>query len=147
MNFAPEIQLSPEQAAAMARGLYAVAHADGIHEQEAALVAAFWEEAGGSEKALHELQHHKAITSDELATALGSVELRRLFIKTALLLAFADGQVSGKESELVREFTAKLGLAGELATLEGQVKDFLLSQLSHIQNTDALTEIAKKLAI
>ena len=146
MNFAPEIQLSPEQAAAMARGLYAVAHADGIHEQEAALVAAFWEEAGGSERALSELQH-KPITSDELAGALSSIELRRLFVKTALLLAFADGQVSKKESELVRDFTAKLGLADELAMLEGQVKDFLLSQLAHIQNTDALTEIAKKLAI
>lgn len=147
MNFAPEIQLSPEQAAAMARGLYAVAHADGIHEQEEALVAAFWEEAGGSERALGELRHHKPISSDELAGALTSAELRRLFIKTALLLAFADGQVSGKESELVREFTAKLGLGGELAALEGQVKDFLLSQLAHIKNTDALTEIAKKLAI
>lgn len=147
MNFAPEIQLSPEQAAAMARGLYAVAHADGIHEQEAALVAAFWEEAGGSEQALSELRHHKPISSEELAEALSSGELRRLFVKTALLLAFADGQVSGKESELVRDFTAKLGLGGELAALEGQVKDFLLSQLAHIQNTDALTEIAKKLAI
>jgi tellurite resistance protein len=147
MNFAPEIHLTPEQAAAMARGLYAVAHADGIHESEAALVAGFWEEAGGSEKALADLARHKPITSDELAHALPAVELRRLFIKTALLLAFADGQVSGQESELVREFTAKLGLGGELSALEGQVTDYLLSQLAHIQNTDALAQIAKKLAI
>ena len=147
MNFAPDIQLEPAQATAMARGLYAIAHADGLHEREAALVAGFWEEAGGSEKALEELGKHPPITSAELAQAMPSVELRRLFIKTALLLAFADGQVSGKESELVREFTHKLGLGGELADLEGQVKDFLLSQLAHIHNTDALTEIAKKLAI
>lgn len=147
MNFAPEIQLTPEQAAAIARGLYAVAHADGIHEQEANLIAGFWEEAGGSEHALGELKSHKPITGEELASALPSPELRRLFIKTALLLAFADGEVSAKESALVRELTAKLGLGGELGALEGQVKDFLLSQLSHIQNTDAVIEIAKKLAI
>ena len=147
MNFAPEIHLDPAQATAMARGLYAIAHADGIHEREAALIAGFWEEAGGSDKALAELASGQAITSTELASAMPSVEMRRLFIKTALLLAFADGQVSAKESEVVREFTHKLGLAGELTDLEGQVKDFLLSQLAHIHNTDALTEIAKKLAI
>ena len=147
MNFAPEIQLEPAQATAMARGLYAIAQADGLHEGEAALIAGFWEEAGGSEKALADLAQGQPITSAELGHAMPSVELRRLFIKTALLLAFADGQVSGKESELVREFTHKLGLGGELEALEGQVKDFLLSQLAHIHNTDALTEIAKKLKI
>ena len=40
-----------------------------------------------------------------------------------------------------------LGLSAELSTLETQVKEFLLSQLSHIANTDALVEIAKKLKI
>lgn len=147
MNFAPDIQLAPDQATAMARGLYAIAQADGLHEREAALVAGFWEEAGGSERALAELTKGEPITSAELAHAMPSVELRRLFIKTALLMAFADGAVSSKESELVREFTHKLGLAGELDALEGQVKDFLLSQLAHIHNVDALTEIAQKLKI
>ncbi len=147
MNFAPDIQLEPAQATAMARALYAIAQADGLHEREAALVAGFWEEAGGSEKALAELASKEPISSSELASAIPSVEQRRVFIKTALLLAFADGQVSGKESELVREYTHKLGLGAELEALEGQVKDFLLSQLAHIHNTAALTEIAKKLAI
>jgi len=147
MMFAPEIHLDPAQATAMARGLYAVAQSDGLHEREAALIGGFWEEAGGSEHALEQAVKGTPITGTELATALPSVELRRLFIKTALLMAFADGQVSGKESVLVRELTGQLGLSSELAAMEGQVKDFLLSQLAHIHNTDALTEIAKKLAI
>ena len=147
MMFAPEINLEPAQATAMARGLYAVAQADGLHEREAALIAGFWEEAGGNEQALEQLTQHAAITSSELANALPSLELRRLFIKTALLMAFADGQVTNKESVLVREFTTQLGLADELTAMQDQVKDFLLSQLAHIHNTDALTEIAKKLEI
>ncbi len=147
MNFAPEIQLTPAQAAAIARGLYAVAHADGIHEQETTLINLFWKEVGGTEHALGELKSHPEITGEELCRALPSGDLRRLFVKTALLLAFADGEVSAKESAIVRDFTTKLELGGELANLEGQVKDFLLSQLSHIQNTDAVIEIAKKLAI
>ena len=99
------------------------------------------------EHALGELKSHPEITGEELCKALPSGDLRRLFVKTALLLAFADGEVSAKESALVREFTAKLHLGEELGVLEGQVKDFLLSQLSHIKNTDAVIEIAKKLAI
>jgi tellurite resistance protein len=147
MLFAPEIHLDPASAAAMARGLYAVAQSDGLHEREAALIAGFWEETGGSEQSLEQLIKGAPITAAELAAALPSLELRRLFVKTALLMAFADGQVSGKESALCRDLTAQLGLSSELAALEGQVKDFLLSQLAHIHNTDALTEIAKKLAI
>jgi tellurite resistance protein len=147
MNFLPEIPLTQFQAEAIARGLFAIAHADGVHEREEALVASFWAEAGGSDRALSELSRRQAITTEELSTALSTPELRRVFLKTALLLAFADGQVSRKESELVRHYSKELGLDAELSTLEEQVKEYLLGQLAHIHNTQALVEIAKKLAI
>lgn len=147
MNFFPEIPLTQFQAEAIARGLFTIAHSDGLHEREAALVASFWAEAGGSRHALSELANREAIGTAELAGVLATPELRRVFLKTALLLAFADGQVSTKESELVRHYAAELELAAELPTLESQVKEYLLSQLSHIHNTQALVEIAKKLAI
>jgi hypothetical protein len=62
-------------------------------------------------------------------------------------MAFADGNVSEQESKLVRTYADALALTSELATLEAEVKDYLLSQLSHIHNTEAVLEIAKKLAI
>mgnify|MGYP000013376485 FL=1 len=147
MNFFPEIPLTTAQAEAIARGLFHIAQSDGLHEREAALVASFWADAGGSMNALSELARSGPLSSAELSAVLDTTELRRLFVKTALLLAFADGQVSGKESDLVRQYAGELGLGGELAHLEEQVKEYLLGQLSHIHNTAALAEIAKKLKI
>ncbi|HPH25408.1 MAG TPA: TerB family tellurite resistance protein [Pseudomonadota bacterium] len=147
MNFFPEIKLETEQAEAIAKGLFAIARSDGLHEREAALVASFWSETGGSMQALAQLERSGTVSAAELAAALTTDDQRRLFVKTALLLAFADGQVTGHESTLVRTYTEALGLSAELSTLETQVKEFLLSQLSHIANTDALVEIAKKLKI
>ena len=147
MNFFPEIPLTTGQAEAMARALFPIAQSDGLHEREAALVASFWAEAGGSMDALSDLAQLAPPTAEDLAAVLDTPELRKLFVKTALLLAFADGQVSGKESELVRKYAHDLGQGESLAHLEEQVKEYLLGQLSHIHNTEALTQIAKKLAI
>mgnify|MGYP000941449611 FL=1 len=147
MNFFPEIQLTHAQAEAIARSLFHIAHSDGLHEREAALVASFWAEAGGSSNSLSDLARRGPLSTEELTAVLDTPELRKLFVKTALLLAFADGQVSGAESELVRKYAADLGLSDSLSTLEAQVKEYLLSQLSHIHNTHALAQIAKKLAI
>ncbi len=147
MNFFPEIPLTTAQAEAIARGLFHIAHSDGLHEREAALVASFWAESGGAMNALSDLARRGPLPLEELVAVLDTAELRKLFVKTALLLAFADGQVSGAESELVRKYAADLGLSDSLGHLEEQVKEFLLSQLSHIHNTQALAQIAKKLAI
>ena len=147
MNFFPEIQLTHAQAEAIARSLFHIAHSDGLHEREAALVASFWAEAGGSSNSLSDLARRGPLSTEELTAVLDTEDLRKLFLKTALLLAFADGQVSGAESELVRKYAADLGLGESLGTLETQVKEYLLLQLSHIHNTQALVQIAKKLAI
>lgn len=147
MNFFSEINVEKNHAEAIARGLFAIAHSDGLHEREAALVGSFWADTGGSFHALASLERSAAITGEELAAALGNAPLRRVFLKTALLMAFADGKVSEQESTLVRTYADALGLTSELSTLEAEVKDYLLSQLAHIHNSEALAEIAKKLAI
>ena len=147
MNFFSEINVEKNHAEAMARGLFAIAHSDGLHEREAALVGSFWADTGGSFHALASLERSSAITGEELAAALDNTPLRRVFLKTALLMAFADGKVSEQESTLVRTYADALGLTSELSTLEAEVKDYLLSQLAHIHNSEGLAEIAKKLAI
>lgn len=147
MNFFPEIKLETHQAEAIARGLFAIAHADGVHEREAALIASFWSDAGGKFSALSQLERSEPISAEDLGSVLNTKELRHLFLKTAVLMAFADGNVSSQEKKLVREYAKKLELDGELSALALEVRDYLLSQLAHIHNTNALSEIAKKLTI
>src|SRR5947208_2207094 len=132
MEFFEEIAIDAPQAEAIARGLYAVAAADGVHEREAALIASFYGEAGGTPRALAELERRELISASELAAALHTDKQRRLFVKTAFLLALADGAISAAERQRIGAFAAALGVAGEpLAQLEQSVKEYLLAQLSH----------------
>src|SRR5262252_2025164 len=137
MDFFSEIAIDSAQAEAIARGLYAVAKADGLHAQEQALIASFYTEAGGTPRGLADLERREAIKPAELAAALHTVDQRRLFLKTALLLAWADGDVSGPERQCIGEYAHALEIgADELGRLELGVKEYLLGQLSHLKNSE-----------
>jgi tellurite resistance protein len=145
-DFFPEMHLERGAAEAIARGLYAIARVDGLHDREAGLIASFWIEAGGGAGALSDLERGSAIEPAELATALHSAAERRLFVKTAILLTWADGEVSDAERKSVHSFARALGVDdAALEQLDASVKDFLLGHLVHLQNTDATRAVAKKL--
>jgi tellurite resistance protein len=147
MEFFQETELSHGAAEAMARGLYAVAQCDGMHEREAGLIASFWIDAGGG-GSLSDLERGATITPKELAAALHSNDERMLFIKTAILLTWADGKVTDAEHASVSSFATALGIdSATVEKLEAGVKDYLLGQLAHVQNTDATRAVAKKLKV
>src|SRR5689334_13969643 len=125
-DFFPEVDLSRGAAEAIARGLYAIARVDGLHEREAGLIASFWIEAGGGSGALSDLERGADIEPAELARLLTSTTERQLFIKTALLLTWADGSVSAAEQKAVKAFAAALGVDdATLDKLDASVKDYL----------------------
>ncbi len=80
MEFFPEINLDRRAAEGLARGLFAVAAVDGVHEAEAALIASFWSDTGGGDQALAELRRGALITPAELAAVLQTEQERRLFV-------------------------------------------------------------------
>jgi tellurite resistance protein len=146
-DLSPEMDVTQSQAEALARGLYAVARADGeVHEREAALIAQLFAEAVDHPSQLGTLARESQVQPAELAVALPRADLRRMFIKTALLLAHLDNVYSPAEAKLVGEFAAAMEIGkADLAELETQAKEYLLSQLSHLTNTAAVAEVAKKL--
>jgi tellurite resistance protein len=146
MGLSPEQNLSAAEAETFARGLYAIARCDGVHEREAALIASFWADTGGGPQALAELARRDSITAKELADHLADAETRSLFIKTAILLGWADGNFSDGERKLVAEFAKALSVS-DIPTLEAQVKEYLLSHLTHLQNSASAAAVAKKLSI
>jgi len=148
IDFYPEIDVTQAAAEAIARGLYTIAKVDGLHEREEALVASFWAEVGGGAHALAELQRGAPITSAELAAALTTPPLRALFVKTALLLTWADGKVTDAERKITTDFATALGVgAAELSKLDASVKEYLLAHLAPIQNTSAVAAVAKRLGV
>lgn len=147
MSFSPEIALDATQAEAIARGLFAVAKCDGIHEREAALVASFWGDVGGGAAALADLERRPKISEDELSAALPSPELRLMFLKSCVLLAWADGRESDAERAIIGRFAEALGQKAQLGAIEDGVKEYLLGHLSHLANTDATVEVAKSMKL
>src|SRR5258707_1113605 len=121
-DFFPEVNLERSAAEAIARGLYAIARVDGLHEREAGLIASFWIEAGGGSGSLSDLERSGDIGPGELATALRSDQERQLFVKTAILLTWADGSVSPAEQQAVADFAKALAVDdGTVAKLEASV--------------------------
>ena len=143
MDFFTEIDIDQAQAEAIARGLFAVARVDGVHEREPALIASFYGDTGGGGRSLAELEAREPIKPAELAAGLPSADHRRLFVKTAILLAWADGTVTAAERSSIEQYASALGVAkDELARLEDGVKDFLLGQVAHLTNTAATRKVA-----
>ena len=148
MDFFHEVQLDEPQAEAMARGLYAVARCDGVHAREAALVASFYNETGAQAHSLAELERRQNITGEELAAALPESVQRRLFVKTAILLAWADGRVTPAEQRVIGEYAAALGLTqDEVDRLDESVKEYLLAHVAHVKNVEATRQVVQKLQL
>lgn len=148
MDFFPEISLTDGEAELIALGLLAVARADGqLHSRELALVQSFYGDVveGG---VLRRLESESDITPEVLASGLTRQPVPMLFIKSAILCAFADGDYHALEKAKVGEYAAALGIgAVALEELEQSVKEFLLSQLNHLQNREAALEVAKELKV
>jgi hypothetical protein len=154
MDFFPEIDVGALQAEAIARGLYTIAAVDGVHERELALIAEFHNaaaagDAGDASSLAASVASFARITPLEpeaLAPLLTGAPLRELFIKAAFLLAWADGSVSPAERAKIGAFGKALAVSPEAqATLEAQVKDYLLRPLAHLANVEAASAVAKKL--
>lgn len=147
-DLSPETEIREDQAEAIARGLIAVAKADGhIHEREAALISDFYAATTDRAADLTAMQRADAATGEYLAATLQSAELRRMFLKTAMLLAYIDGKYSVAESKLIGEYGEALGYGSDLPAMEQEVKEFMLSQLTGIKNTEAVAEVAKELKV
>ena len=142
-----EIEIREDQAEAIARGLYAVARADGnVHEREAAMISEFFNSTTDHPSHLASLERAPLITPANLAAILATKDVRRLFVKTAILLAYVDGHYAPAEQKTVGEYAKACGIdSKELAQLEHAVKDYMLGHLSHLQNVQAVVEVSKSL--
>jgi tellurite resistance protein len=151
MEFFPEVDLSATQAEAMARGLYAVALVDGLHERELALIANFFgdtAEGRPEHVGAASLQRLGPLEPAALAAVLTEGPHRELFLKTAYLLAWADGEVSAGERGTIDGFAGALEASADIRKrLEAEVKDYLLRPFASLINVEGAAAVAKKLGL
>ena len=144
-EFLPEIEIREDQAEAIARGLYAVARADGnVHEREAAMIGEFFNSTTAHPADLGALARAPKVEPENLAAMLPTPALRQLFIKTALLLAYVDGEYAAGEQNMIAGYAKAMNIT-DLAGLEAQVKDYLIGHLAHLHNVQGVADVAKSL--
>lgn len=117
-QFVAEIEVSQQAAVFIASGLRELAEVDGVHERELALIEAF-EDGLVFERVPFDLRGDHPLVSDDL---------QDLFMRSAILLALADGAVSELEGDLIGRYATAFGMSPRrLAMLWRDVKCYLLS--------------------
>lgn len=146
--FYQEQDLSFEQVQCLTAAMYAVAKVDGVHDREMALIREFYD--GCTMAGAPSLEDVVRVDFDlaQAKSLFASPELASLMIKSLILLAFADGTYADAEDDLIKNYSSGLGLsAAQLEGLKSATKEHLLASLSHVQNIEALTDVAKALSL
>ncbi len=141
---------TPEQTTAWLRGLLALAWADGHFDpQEQELITALTHEELETEQDVSALE---PISPEELATVLGKQSnTAENFLRTAVMVALADGVYSADEDELLHQFCEAMELKIEaLDSLRHTIEDFTetpdpqtsdISQPHQKQSPDVLSPV------
>jgi hypothetical protein len=145
-EFFPEQDLTFEQVKALTRAMLTLARVDGVHDNEMKLVREFYESCTrAGDPRLEDIATGR-LEPDQAKGLFNTPELARMFVKSLILLAFADGHYAKAEDEMIRSYAGAVGLQrGDVDRLLEATKEYLLTGLTHVQNLDALKEVSKKL--
>lgn len=116
--------MRPEQAEVFARGLYYLADIDGIDDREVELIRAFLDEVGRPDL-LGKLPTGSFDPTDA-AEFLETSFLRRVFLRTAIVLIRADGKVTDEEREAIAAIAFAFGLEPALAELMSEAEGLVI---------------------
>ena len=145
-DFFAQHDLTFDQVKVLTHAMMAVARVDGVHDNEMRLVREFYESCARTGDPRLEDVAGGPFDPAIAKTQFDTPELAKMFVKSLILLAFADGEYARLEDDLIREYAEVLGVSGEqVSGLHEATKEYLLASLSHIQNLDALKAVAKKL--
>ncbi|MEM6713773.1 MAG: Mo-dependent nitrogenase C-terminal domain-containing protein [Cyanobacteria bacterium P01_F01_bin.56] len=109
-----ESPYTPEQIKVWFRGLLTIAWADGhFDEEEKSLITSMTQEEFAPNIGFFDAL--QPISSEELANALGQqAETAETFLRTAVMVALADGVYSTEEDQKLHSFCTALGLENQL---------------------------------
>lgn len=145
-EFFSQQDLDFQQVRCLTHALMALAKVDGIHDNEMQLIRQFYDSCSrAGDPRLEDFAGGK-FDPNTAKDLFATPELRALYVKSLILLAFADGVYAQEEDDLIHQYAAAVGVSrDEVAQLSEATKDYLFSSLAHVQNIDALKEVKKRL--
>ncbi len=143
--FVPE-DLSFAQVKVLTHAMFAVAKAEGVHDQEMRLIREFYESCTRAGDPPLDQVAGGSFNIADAKPLFDTPELAKMFTKSMLLLAYADGRYAQVEDDLVRAYARGLGLEDqEVDQLLEATREYLMQSLAHVQNLEALRDVQKRL--
>jgi|SRR4051812_45885945 uncharacterized tellurite resistance protein B-like protein len=142
------IDLELRHVRVMVQGMMRIAHSDGTHPRELALIRAFYESCRADAKGLAEFDDlvNVPYEPESAKEVFDTPELKSAFLTSCFLVAYADGNVSDAEAKTLVQMGKELGVEGAaFEEARERVKDQLLQQLTGSENLVALAKIASQL--
>lgn len=147
MSFEQADNLTPAQVKALVASMLAVAHVDGIHPEELALIRTFYEgSATTGAPAFDTLIDSHGEAATLLAAAGGGADFAEQLVLMCLMAGYADGHLSAGERSLVDQLAQGAGVPpAKVEELLQQVKDTLIGSLAHLPDAQSVADLAKTL--
>src|SRR5262245_14324469 len=112
-SFFLEQNLDFEQVKVLTHALMTLARVDGIHDNEMSLVREFYRSCSRAGDPRLEEVAGGAFDIERAKQLFDTPELSKLFVKSLILLAFADGTYATEEDRLIRVWASALGVSGQ----------------------------------
>jgi len=136
-----------EDVRVLTHAMMALARVDGVHDNEMALVRNFYESCARSgDPSLEEIAGGEFDPEQAKLRFSDDDKKRAIFVKSLILMAYADGRYADKERAMVETMAETVGVSSEeLERLREATVDFMMGGLSHIKNVEALREVRRNL--
>ena len=135
------------QVIALVESMLSTARVDGVHPQEVALIAKFYEEQRKPDMPAFDAVMAAAGKDPGLLPKVGSdSEFAEQLVLMCLMTGYADGRLSDDERSHVLGLARQVGVSAQrVGELLIQVKDSLIASLAHLPDPESVAALAKTL--
>lgn len=137
----PEVDLTEAQTRVIARGMMTIARSEGgVDPRELELMRSLLLDT--------DVEQLADLPASEVKETISSPDAAQLFLRSCLLVAFADRTYSDAERALISAYAQALGVSDDdLENASQSVKEFLLEPLSRLSNVEGVAEVSKEMVV
>lgn len=147
-EFLQEQELNFSQVECLTSAMYALARVDGVHDREMSLIREFYESCATADSPSLDSVVEAGADTERAKSLFASPAEASVFMKSMILLAFADGTYGKEEDDMIRDYASALSVSeADLDALISSTKEQMLASLAHLQNVDALADVVRNLSL
>lgn len=150
MDFLSGVELTLEQATCIAQAMWQVAAVEeGVHAQEKEMIDAFFSGCAADAGAPNATFDHAAFDAGLARQVLTSPELKENFLRSCLLVGYADGHCSDAERAAIDAMAESLGISSaDRQAADRSIQKELLAQFEGLDIfKDAVYDMGQQLGL